>query len=207
MQFSKRMIIVGCSAVLALASLGVVGDASAQNLLVNGDFETGDLSGWEVFGETANSSVTVQSGDNGPTLPGTHNAYLDNQAEAQGLTLKQSTAAGSASAGEVSYSFDLKLDQADLGGVFFVEIWAEQAGGGVIGGSGLMGPFWDQDWTAHSGTFEAPVGTDFLTIQIMANTGADVGTNCLAHVDNVDLNYGSVPTSESSMSAVKALYR
>ncbi len=206
MQLSKRMIIVGSAAVLALASLGAVGDASAQNLLVNADFETGDLTGWEVFGQTANSDVVVESGDNGPTLPGTHNAFLDNQAEAIGLTLKQSTAAGSASPGEVSYSFDLKLDQAELGGVFFVEIWAEQVGGGVIGGSGLMGPFWEVDWTAHAGTFEAPAGTDFLTIQIMVNTGADAGSNCLAHVDNVDLSYGSVPTESTNMSTVKALY-
>jgi hypothetical protein len=207
MRLSKRMIIVCGAAAVALASLGAVDGASAQNLLVNPDFETGDMSGWEVFGQNANSDVTAQSGDNGPTLPGTHNAYMDNRTDGHGLTLKQSTAGGSAGPGEVFYAFDLKLDEAEAGGVLFIEIWAEQASGGIIGGSGLMGPFWDWDWTAHSGSFMAPAGTDFLTIQIMANTGATIGSTCIVHVDNVDLNYGAVPTESSSLSAVKALYR
>lgn len=207
MQFSNR-IVVGCAVVaLALASLGAVNHAVAANLLVNPDFETGDLTGWLVYGQTASSDVTVLSGDNGPAAPGTHTAFMDNQAEAMGLTLKQSTADGSAMAGGVDYSFDLKLVQADLGGVLFVEIFAEQAGGGVIGGSGLMGPFWSWDWTTHNGSFAAPPNTSFLTIQIMANTGANVGSNCIAHVDNVVLDQGTVPVEAATWSTIKSMYR
>ena len=77
---------------------------------------------------------------------------------------------------------------ADVGGVLFVEIFAEQEGVGIIGGSGLIGPLWPWEWTHYEGTFEAPAGTDFLTIQFMANTGAAEGTNCVAHVDNVYLS-------------------
>ena len=102
--------------------------ASAANLVTNPGFETGDLTGWQVFGLSGLSSVTVQSPDNGPSAPGTHNAFMDNRAEALGLTLKQSTAPGSATAGMVYYSFDLKLGQAANGGVFFVQVFAEQAG-------------------------------------------------------------------------------
>ena len=206
-----KSLVLGCIlAVLALPLAGAVGDASAQNLLVNPDFETGDLTGWQVLGGNANATTTVQSPDNGPSLPGTHNAFMDNQGEAIGLTLKQTTPVGSAVAGTVFYSYDLKLDQADVGGVLFVEIWAEQEGVGIIGGSGLMGPFWPwNDWGFFEGTFEAPAGTDFLTIQIMANTGAATGSNCLAHVDNVYLSQGGppVPAESKTWGSTKALYR
>jgi len=207
MQVSKRLILGCILAVLALPLAGAMNNASAQNLIMNPGFETGDLTDWLVYGQTANSDVLVLADDNGPAEPGTHNAFMDNQAEALGLTLKQSTPAGSAGAGEVFYSFDLLLDQADVGGVLFVEIFAEQENGGVIGSSGLMGPLWPWEWTTYTGSFVAPEGTDFLTIQFMANTGAAVGSNCLAHVDNVSLAQEIVATDTANWGAIKALYR
>lgn len=208
MKISKRLVIMSIFAVLALPLVGAV-DASAQNLLVNGDFEAGDLSGWEVLGGNADAGVTAESTDNGPSLPGMYNAYMANNGEAVGLTLKQSTAGGSAAPGTVYYAYDLLLDQADVGGVLFVEIFAEVASGGVIGGSGLMGPFWSWEWEHFEGSFEAPENTDFLTIQIMANTGAAQGTNCLAHADNVYLSQEGGPVADDSATwdGVKALYR
>jgi hypothetical protein len=201
--------VVGCSvALLALASLGVADSASAANLLVNPGFESGDLTGWQVFGQSPFSSVTVVAGDNGPSAPGTHNAYMNNTGQAIGLTLKQSTVPGSAVPGVVMYSYDLKLDQADVGGVLFVQMFAEQSGVGVIGGSGLLGPYWPWSaWVPYSGSFNAPAGTDFLTIQFMANTGAAVGSTCLAHVDNVVLDQGTSATELTNWGSIKALYR
>jgi len=186
---------------------GVANETLADNILINPDFETGDLSGWVVSGQSGSSDVTIDSSDNGPSLPGSNNAYMNNMAEAMGLTLKQTTAVGSAMAGPVLYSYDLKLDMADVGGVLFVQIFAEQEGVGIIGGSGLMGPYWAWDWTRIDGSFDAPAGTDFLTIQIMANTGAAIGSSCVAHVDNVVLDQGVVSTDSSNWSSVKALYR
>jgi hypothetical protein len=202
-------VIVGCAVVaVALASFGAVDSALAVNLLINPDFETGDLTGWQVFGASPSSSVTIQSPDNGPTFPGEHNAFMDNQAQALGLVLKQSTDPGTATDGNVDYSFDLKLDQADVGGVFFVEIFAEQSGVGIVGGTGLMGPFWPWGaWQTFTGSFVAPAGTDFLTIQFAATTGATVGSTCLMHVDNVVLDQMVVPVEESSWTSVKDLYR
>jgi len=203
MQLRKRTLL-GC----AVALLAIASSASAANLLVNPGFESGDLTGWQVFGQSPSSDVTVVSGDNGPTLPGTHNAFMNNTAMALGLTLKQSTAVGSATAGSVAYAFDLKLDQADVGGVLFVQIFAEQSGVGIIGGSGLMGPYFPWAWTAYSGSFVAPAGTDFFSIQFMANTGAAQGSNCVAHVDNVVLDQGGVvPAEPTSWGNIKALYR
>lgn len=201
MKTGHRILVL--AAVLALAAT-----ASADNLLLNADFETGDLSNWLVFGESPSSGASVVAGDNGPSLPGDHYAFLDNQAQGLALVLKQSTEAGSGVAGDVVYSIDLKLLQADVGGVLFVNIFAEQAGGGVIGGSGLLGPLWPwNDWQTFGGTFSAPAGTDFLTIQVEAVTGATVGSNCLVCVDNVILDQGTVPVDELTFSEVKTLFR
>ena len=206
MVVCKRLVLSLMVAALVLPTVGMVSDASADNLLVNPTFETGDLTGWAVAGQSGSSDVAVQPG-NGPSTPGTYNAFMSNEAEAMGLTLKQTTENGTAIAGTVQYSYDLKLDQADVGGVLFVEIFAEQEGVGIIGGTGLMGPLWPWEWTNYVGSFEAPAGTSFLTIQFMANTGAASGTNCLAHVDNVVLDQGTVSAESGTWDGIKALYR
>lgn len=208
MRVSKSLIVCSLLAVLVLPFVGVVNEASADNMIINGDFEGGNLDGWVVSGESAVSGATAQSGDNGPAAPGMYNAFLDNRAEAMGLTLKQTTENGTAIPGAVQYSFDLKLDQADVGGVLFVEIFAEQEGVGIIGGSGLMGPYWPWNaWETISGSFDAPANTTFFTIQFMANTGATVGSTCVAHVDNVILDQGTVAAESTDWSSIKALYR
>jgi hypothetical protein len=206
MRVAKSHIIL---VVLALTLAGGVGVATADNLLSNPGFETGDLTDWEVHGSTPPSAdITVLMGDNGPSAPGTYNAFLDNQAETRALFLKQSTPAGSGIAGATLWSVDLKLDQADVGGVLFVNIFAETEGGGVIGGSGLQGPFWPWgQWQTFNGSFTAPAGTDFLTIQIEAVTGAAIGTNCRAHADNVVLDQGTVAAEQMNWSDIKSLYR
>ncbi|MFN2370992.1 MAG: hypothetical protein ABR506_07535 [Candidatus Krumholzibacteriia bacterium] len=196
---------------LALAALplaGVADVASAQNILDNPGFETGDLTGWTVYGLSAASTVVVQSGDNGPAAPGTYNAFLENRGEAIGLGVKQTTVPGTAAGGEVQYSFDLKLDEAANGGVVFIEIFAEAEGIGIVGGSGLIGPLWPWEWTTYTGAFMAPPATNFLTIQFTATTGAVQGSTCVLHVDNVSLAQpGVIPAETTTWSEVNALFR
>ncbi len=209
MQVSKRMLIGCIMAVLALPLAGAVSNASAQNLLANGDFETGDFTGWWVFGEIAGATATVQNGDNGPALPGSNNAFMSNNVSGHGMTLKASTPDGSVGgAGLVTYSYDVKVDEALAGGVLFVEVWAEKAGGGIVGGSGLQGPYFNSEWATISGSFNAPFNTDFLTIQIMPNTGANIGSNCIVHIDNVSLeSEAAVANEATTWGAAKTLYR
>jgi hypothetical protein len=207
MQVLNKLILGGLCAVLLLPL--TAGNASAQNLLVNPDFETGDLTGWLVAGASGSSVITVNSPDNGPSAPGTNHAFLDNQAEGLALTLKQSTPSGvGAGGGTVFYSFDLKLGQAANGGVFFVEVFAEEDGVGVVASSGVLGNYTPADWTAYSGSFESPAGTDFLTIQLSAITGAVTGSVSSMLVDNVSLRIDAPVSAEpESWGGVKAQYR
>ena len=181
------LMIAGSLCVLTLVP--AMRPASAANLLNNPDFETALLAPWAgVGGLGPNATVSVLSTDNGPSAPGTHFALVDNRAQANGLTMAQSTPLGSAVAGTVFYSFDLKLVSAATGGVFFVEIFTQNAGGGVIGNAGLLGNYSPANWTTFSGSFTAPANTDHLTIQFEANTAAISGSRSTMQVDNVDLH-------------------
>ncbi|NJD17727.1 MAG: hypothetical protein FIA95_00350 [Gemmatimonadetes bacterium] len=196
--------VVVCVATLLVATATA---ASAAYILSIPGFESGDLSGWQVFGIGGSSYVTVMSPDNGPSAPGTRHAFMDNRAPGLGLTLKQTTAPGTATGGVVFYSFDLKLVRAELGGVFFVQVFAEKTGAGIVGSSGLLGNYAAAGWNTYQGSFVAPAGTDFLSIQFMANTGANIGSVSQMLVDNVSLDQGTTPAPPSTWGRVKSLYR
>lgn len=196
------------AALVALIVAATTTAASAANLLVNPGFETGDLTGWQALNLSGSASITVGSPDNGPSAPGTFHAFLNNQSEALGLTLKQVTPDGSAAPGPVFYSYDLKLGVAALGGVFFVEIFAQNAAGAVIANAGLQGNYTPANWTSFSGSFVAPANTDHLTIQFEAVTGAVIGGQSSMRVDNVNLNQGSLVSAKpTSWGRIKGLYR
>ncbi len=194
-------------ALVVLAALAPT--ASAQNLVGNGDFESGVLAPWAgVGGVGAFSTIAVLAGDNGPSGTGTHYAFLDNRAEANGLTMAQTTANGTATPGTVFYAFDLSLGTAVNGGVFFVEIFAQNSVGAVIGGSGLLGNYAPGTWTHYTGSFTAPANTDHLTIQFEAPTGAVNGSVSSMKVDNVLLYQNlATPTQRSTWGLLKSLYR
>ncbi len=204
---TSRILWVGFLCAMALAS--AVSAASAANLLGNPAFETGALAPWAgVGGVGANSTITVLAGDNGPSAPGTHYAFVNNQQPANGLTMAQTTATGTAVPGPVYYAFDLSLGSALNGGVFFVEIFAQNSVGAVIGGSGLLGNFSPGVWTTYTGTFVAPANTDHLTSQVEAPTGAVVGSVSSMKVDNVSLTQDNpTPVNRTTWGRVKNLYR
>jgi hypothetical protein len=202
----KNMITLLLASSCALAL--VAGPVHSANLLVNPDFETGVLSPWAgVGGLGPNATVTIAA-DNGPSAPGTHCALVSNHAEANGLTMAQTTPLGSAAAGTVFYSFDLKVVSAANGGVFFVEIFAQNAVGAVIGNAGLLGNYSPANWTTYSGSFTAPAGTDHLTIQFEAPTGAVTGSVSSMKVDNANVNQGSATSANATTwGRLKNLYR
>jgi hypothetical protein len=193
-------------AIVALASFAglLLGQSAfSANLIVNPGFETGDLTGWAALGTGGSASITVQSPANGPSAPGSFNAYQNNGNEAANLALQQTTPNGSVAGGVlVNYSFDLMAGNNANGGVEFVHIFNQNAMGGVIGEpTGLIGPLLlgppDGLWHTFSGSFMTLPGTDHLTIEFDAATGAIVGSLEQMHIDNVVLSPVPEPASLS----------
>ncbi len=205
----KRPILMFAAALCLFALTTSASPSSAANLLTNGDFESGVLAPWAgVGGLGPNATITIQTPANGPTLPGIYSAFLDNRAEANGLTMAQTTPNGTAVPGTVFFSYDLKLGTAVNGGVFFVEIFAQNAANAVIGNAGLQGNYTPGNWTHYSGSFVAPANTDHLTIQFEAPTGAVIGSISSMSVDNVNLNQGALTTTGSTTwGRIKSLNR
>jgi hypothetical protein len=199
MKTSLRTLI----ALTSFAGLLMGNAAFSANLIVNPGFETGDLTGWTVLGAGGSASVAVQTPDNGPTAPGSFNLYQNNGNVAANLALQQTTPNGSVGAGVlVNYSFDFKAGLNAAGGVEFVHIFVQNSVGAVIGQpTGLLGPFLvgpsDGNWHTFSGSFTTLPGTDHLTIEFDATTGADAGSLQQMHVDNVVLSVVPEPTALS----------
>ena len=179
------------SAVVVAALVFVAGQVSAANLIQNPGFETGDFTGWSVLNAGFSQ---VQTPDNGPSAPGSFNAYLSNSIAANNLALQQSTPLGSAVPGLVNYSFDEKVVSSLNGGVVFIHIWDINATGGVIDqGPGLLGPYFNSSWGTISGSFTAPANVNHLEIEFDCTTGAAAGSTEVVRIDNVSLSQVAVP--------------
>ena len=164
-----RVTITTIAGLTSLAGLLIGNPVSAANLILNPGFETGEVTtSWLVLGASDGSAyVNVQTPNNGPSAPGTYDAYMYNVVPAANLALQQSTALGSASHGLVNYSIDLKVDSSLVGGVVFVHLWDINSTGGVIDpGPGLLGPYFNTSWTTLSGSWTAPANVDHFEIEI-----------------------------------------
>src|SRR6516162_2365801 len=193
---ATKMTIAGFT---SLAGLLIGNSVFATNLILNSGFETGNTTGWSVLGASDGSAyVNVQSGANGPSAPGTYDAYMYNVIPAANLALQQSTALGSAVPGLVNYSFDLKVDSSLNGGVVFIHLWDINAIGGVIDqGPGLKGPYFNSSWQTYTGSWTAPAGVDHFEIEFDCTTGATAGSTEAIEVDNVSLTQVPEPASLS----------
>ena len=185
------------SSVGAVALMFVVGQVSAVNLILNPGFETGDTTDWSVLGASDGSAyVNVQTPDNGPSAPGSYDAYMYNVIPAANLALQQSTALGDANAGTVTYSFDLKVDSSLNGGVVFIHLWDINSTGGVIDqGPGLKGPYFNAGWQTYTGSWVAPATVNHFEVEFDCTTGATAGSAEAIEIDNVSLTQVPEPTT------------
>jgi len=191
-----------------LAGLLIGNSVTAANLILNPGFETGDTTSWLTSGQGVGASITVQSGNNGPSAPGTFNAFMSNTIPANNLALQQSTAPGSAVPGLVNYSFDLMGVTSVNGGVLFVHIWDINSTGGVIDqGPGLLGPYFPSTstWTTISGSFNAPANVNRFQIEFDCTTGAAAGSAEAVRIDNVSLSQLVPEPTSLSMAALGLL--
>lgn len=182
----------------AAIATAVSTSASAQiELTTNGDFETGDLTGWTDF--TAPPASFTSSSD---ASSGAFAGLLDNSATGSGAVIKQANIGiGIVSPGDViTIQFDAKGDAA-AGGVHFAEFFSELTGGGtssseILGGAPLFPPALSSAYQTY--TFTTTAGADVsggVSLQFNAATGANIGSFSTLAIDNVSVSIIPEPAS------------
>ena len=185
-------------AMTAIAGTMLLGSAVSQaaitELAVNGDFETGDISGWTTFLGPPNNGTFAASStfNNGGAFSGNLVADVDAAGGASSFpVVKQlEVGAGQLMPGQdISISFDLFGSITGSGGVFFAEGFSEGANG--VTNSELFndGPlFPNSTWTTYEFTHTA--GSDIsrgFTLQLKTDCGSNAGCIVDAYVDNVSI--------------------
>jgi hypothetical protein len=156
------------------------GGGTAGELAVNGGFEAGDLSGWEVFPN--NGTITVVNTD---ASSGTFSVRVV-AGPTQNPVLKQERrAAGTVNPGDtINISFDMKGSAAD-GGVIFPELISEPAGPGQLLDT-IPAP--TAGWTTYS--YSATAGanvTEGITFQLAIVCGGAPSCSANVFIDNVSV--------------------
>ncbi|MEX1115361.1 MAG: PEP-CTERM sorting domain-containing protein [Akkermansiaceae bacterium] len=179
---------------ISVTAASFMSTQAAVQLAVNGDFETGDTTGWASF-PTANSTFTVTT----PGASGSFAGTISNLTSGSAAVIKQANlGAGMLTPGmEITIMFDF-LENSGPGGVVFAELFSEIAGGGVskqeiLGGAPLFG---SAIFSPRS--FTTTLGSDVsggVTLQFAFATGAFEGSTSGGTVDNVSITVIPEPAS------------
>lgn len=178
-----------------------IGLVSADEIALNGGFETGDFSGWTQF----ESSPGQQSISNiNPSL-GTFAVEIFNEVQASNSFIRNTNVgAGIITAGfPVTVSFDAR-GRYGIGGVAFAVLYSDIAGGGVsnteiLGGASLAINSDENIWTSFS--FTTVLGSDVsggVTFELGATNGAVANETTRMFYDNVSIQTATAvpePTS------------
>ena len=161
------------------------GGGGAGELATNGDIESGNLDGFDVF--PGGGTITADNTQNN-TPGGTWSIHMV-AGPGNNPVIKQSfLAAGTVMPGDtVNISFDMK-GSAAAGGVVFPELIDEQSGGGAAGQllDTIAAP--TAGWTTY--TYSPMAGADVgggVTFQIAVVCGADAACTNNVFIDNVSV--------------------
>jgi hypothetical protein len=170
------------------------GGGGGDGTFTNGDFETGDFTGWTT-GENGTYSVV------NTTLDGRTGNFgrLQTTDAPQDVLLSQvALGAGTIMSGDMlDVTFDLYGTLTGDSGVVFVEVIFLNADGNDVGGRDFVGPaapyFPSTSWTNYSGTVTAGTGANGdpfdvsggVTLQLKAACGGVPGCVVDAYFDNV----------------------
>jgi len=201
----KQMIGAGLG-VAILASLSL--NASAIELTVNGDFETGDFTGWTQF-PTGPNAASQQTVDNVNPSAGVFSGKIFNDAPPSNSLFKQANLApGQLTAGQtVNISFDAR-GSLGVSGVSFAEFFTELSGGGtssneILGGGPLaLDPDPDTWKTFNFSTTVGPDSSGGVTLQLGTTLGAVGGATSSMWYDNVSVSVDSLIVPEPSSFAL-----
>jgi hypothetical protein len=151
----KLMGAVAALAVPAMLVVSAPASASVVNLLTNGDFQTGDLTGWSVADPSNNSSVTNSSG--------TSVAWLGVSGTTGYLSQQVATTIGQT----YTLSFDLSVDYRN-----------SESFESFTAGLNLQGPHGDPLLTLTSGSVSLRGAEDYnFTNYVLAFTATDATTD------------------------------
>ena len=165
-KLRKVIAMLMCLSLLCgLLSMNVTSVAAADNLVVNGDFELGDTSGWDSYGDTAADPAAARSGNYGANLtgPGNWNSLMTQTIPVSG------------------------------GRTYHITVWIKTVSVGVniqikknnnSGGSFATEWFSNTDWTALTWTVTAEDTTKAIFLNFC---GGGTGTTETVYVDDVSV--------------------
>ncbi|NNK19200.1 MAG: hypothetical protein HKP49_08625 [Maribacter sp.] len=162
------------------------GGGTGGNLAANGDFETGDDTGWLLFqnGGTSALDNTINNG-------GTWSGKLATSGPSNPAFKQERIGAGSVNAGDtIQVQFDHIGSVVQPGAVFNVILFGEGAAGASFTNVFNPAPSLTGSWTTFTGTFAIPGGTDVsegISFLIEAVCGGDAGCSVSANIDNVSV--------------------
>jgi hypothetical protein len=168
------------------------GGTAAGDIAINGGFESGDFSGWELFPNGGVQSITTTN----PSV-GTFAANLTEPVRGAGdpavdnLIKNANLEAGNLTPGaSITVSFDMRGSLSGAGGVVFAEFFSELTGGGTskaeIFTGGPLTP--NAAWTPYS--FTTTLGPDVsggVTLQLKSSCGPVEGCGVDVFFDNVSI--------------------
>ena len=188
-------VVVGCIGMVAPVGASII------EMTTNGDFETGDLTGWTLFPSPSGSQTVT---DINPES-GIYAGQIINLTSGSASLWKQANLyAGFLTPFQtVTVSFDARGSASVPGGIGFAELFSEVDGGGVskneILGNGPLGINADPDvWTSFS--YTTTLGSDVsggVTLQLTATTPAEGGATMTMWYDNVSIIGDVVPEPAS----------
>ena len=174
---------------LALTMFAGASQAAIIDIAVNGDFETGDFTGWVQFpGSLGPAGQTIVAGNPGFA------ARLNEPAPAANIIKQANLLPGEWTEGQqIDIQFDIR-GTAQAGGVLFAEMFSELSGGGtskseILGGGPLFPNADPAVWTTYN--FSSTVGPDSsggITLQFNSACGADAACIADYQIDNVIIN-------------------
>lgn len=162
------------------------GSTPGANLATNGNFETGDATGWMLFqnGGTAALDNTTNNG-------GAWSGKLATGGPSNPAFKQERIGAGTVQSGDVvQIKFDHKGTVVQPGAVFNVLLFGEGASGASFTHVFNPAPIPGTNWTTFTGTFTIGASTDVsegISFLIEAVCGGDAGCSVSANIDNVSV--------------------
>lgn len=171
---------------LVLAGSGGGGGGTGGDIVANGDFETGNTTGWDLFqnGGSAALDNTVSNG-------GTWSGRLATNGPSNPAFKQERKAAGTVMSGDVvQINFDHIGSVVQPGAVFNVLLFGEGASGASFTHVFSPAPTLTGSWTTFTGSFTIPGNADVsdgISFLIEAVCGGDAGCSVIANIDNVSI--------------------